>query len=56
MITYEDKTIIIVKLDGKRVGEIRKGADDLYRYFPKGKKEGGAPFVYLENCKASIEG
>ena len=42
MLTYQ--TEIKVFLEGKRVGTIRRDKKFLWRYFPKGHKEGGEGF------------
>lgn len=59
MITYESpKNVcsnnLIVKLSGKRVGEIKEVINK-WQYFPKGGKEGGARWSSLAHCKRSIE-
>ncbi len=51
MLTYE--TIIIVRLKGRIVGEIRQEFS-CWRYYPKGSATGGEPFSTLEACKASL--
>jgi hypothetical protein len=54
MITYKQcKGFVAVYLEKKRVGAIRlnKGG---YKYFPNGKKEGGAGFDTIRECKKSL--
>lgn len=56
MITYEKKmsitggTTYIVKLDGKKVGEIRVLASG-FQYFPNGSKQGGDVFKTLGSAR-----
>lgn len=59
MITYESpKNVcnknLIVKLSGKRVGEIKEVING-WQYFSKGQKKGGAIWSSLAHCKRSIE-
>lgn len=57
MITYhagKDSTIIIVKLDGKKVGEIRRLGAAKYQYFPKGKRDGGDIYATLADIQKSL--
>lgn len=58
MITYESHKYVcsnnlIVKIEGKRVGEIKEVIDG-WQYFPKGKAP-GAEWSSLAHCKRSIE-
>lgn len=43
-----------VYLDGKRVGKIIC-KNDVYRYYPKGDKTGGDPFMSLADCLYSLK-
>lgn len=57
MITYDE--VVIVKLDGKKVGEIRKlkpveFEPNRYAYFPKGSNHGDV-FGSIEAVKQSLE-
>jgi hypothetical protein len=56
MLRFEHKNpkLVIVLLDGKVVGEIRKDEDG-HRYYPKGRKVGGESFATLTACKLSLE-
>lgn len=58
MIKYKENAKthnIIVQLDGKTVGEIRKVADG-FQYFPKGQTVGGQVWSTVGECKCDIEG
>lgn len=67
MITYENcMSGIAVRLEGKKVGEIKRAQEGGFFYLPTGKKTGGdafaeAPsfasqaFPTIEACKASLE-
>ena len=50
-LTFND---VVVRLDGKKVGEIRH-VDSQWKYFPKGDKVGGEPFPTLEACQRSLQ-
>lgn len=51
---HQDQTgKVQVKLDDRVIGEIRK-EDGGWRYFPKGKKDGGDLFPSLAKCKLSL--
>ena len=60
MITFihnkKNRNEIKVRLEKKIVGAIRCGKDGMYRYFPKGNKTGGDPFLSLPQCKWSVAG
>jgi hypothetical protein len=45
---------VLVRLDGKIVGEIRK-EEGVWRYYPKGSKDGGEGFNTLRACLKSLE-
>lgn len=53
MITYDMN--ITVKLDGKRVGEIKQNAAGEFFYLPRGSAFSGPAYPTLEACKASLE-
>jgi hypothetical protein len=44
-----------VYLDGKHIGTIKRMAIDCWRYFPKGKTDGGWNFLSRKDCKSSLE-
>lgn len=46
---------VLVFLDGKHVGTIKRGGNLSWRYFPKGSKVGGEPNHSLEAVKRSLE-
>lgn len=54
MIEYVETVKIVVKLDKKIIGEIKK-VDGGFQYFPKGSKTGGDIFITLNKCKYSLE-
>lgn len=57
MITYEHKvklSSVVVKLDGRIVGRIRK-VEGGWSYFPKWQSEGGEVFTTLRECQKSLE-
>jgi len=49
----QTKTWYVVKMDGKRVGAIKQSGAG-WRYYPKGRREGGEWFLSLIDCKASL--
>lgn len=53
-ITFEEITVIKVKLEGKHVGNIKEVANG-YAYFPKGSKIGGGTYPSKSEAKASLE-
>ncbi|CAB3784578.1 hypothetical protein [Pararobbsia alpina] len=54
-ITYQaDEFKTDVRLDGKKIGEIRKVPDG-FQYFPKGQKKGGFIYSTQDNCRKSLE-
>ena len=56
MITYENcMSGIAVRLEGKKVGEIKRAQEGGFFYLPTGQKTGGDAFPTIEACKASLE-
>jgi hypothetical protein len=57
-ITFGEKIIVIVKLENKIIGEIRKDKDRMFRYWPKskGRKISGDPYPSVFSCKKSLLG
>lgn len=47
---------LVVLLDGKRVGTIKRLGAAQYQYFPKGKRVGGDVFSTLADCQRSLAG
>lgn len=46
---------VTVRLDKKVIGQIKLGADNLWRYYPKGSTTPGEPFPTLEACQRSLQ-
>lgn len=62
MLTYDyiensnrDILKIIVKLDRKKIGEIRQNSDKKWQYFPNGKKIGGEQFKHFSQVQKTLE-
>ncbi len=53
-IKYIETTLIKVQLDGKIVGEIKKGERG-YSYYTKGKKTADETFESLDTLKRQLE-
>jgi hypothetical protein len=60
-VTFEEVTRIVVKLDGKVIGEIKEVPMPNYtqrigyQYFPKGSKTGGEVFAFKADCMNSLK-
>lgn len=54
MIEYSTEMKVVVRIDGKKSGEIVP-VEGGFRYFPTGSKRGGEVYPSIEEVKASLE-